>query len=42
MWISGVDLAVFLFAVALVTGFYLLMRLIVAKAERSETSEDQD
>jgi hypothetical protein len=42
MLISGIDLAVFLFAVAVVLGFYLVMRLIMAKAERSETSEDQD
>jgi hypothetical protein len=42
MIISGIDLAVFLFAVALVIGFFVVMRLIMAKAERSETSEDHD
>jgi hypothetical protein len=42
MIISGGDLAIFLFAVGAVLVFFTLTCRMMSKAERAETSEDED
>jgi F0F1-type ATP synthase assembly protein I len=42
MMISGGDLAVCLFAVGIILGFFVMLRRAMRRAERAETSEDQD